>query len=593
MRLIDIINSQRVLSMRRIDDDPPGDGGGGGGGGDTGGGGTIEIQPGLGANLRRRYTCNLPITDEGPLIDVINEPILTTCRGYLVDNEKGQIGVRIKKPADYAFGTTAFMGDEIEVDNAQPWVDDQKYFIVIDPNTERSEVRSVISAVYPLSQNSIPLTSNEPAEVVVTGFAGADGASTPATATIDFGAFVATTDYTLTLSGTEIQFTPGSLDTGESIASTISGAINADPRLNRQFRSTWIDGDDFITLTARNGRLTLNAALTETHDAPQTDPTVAPTLATGGASDLALGEYIVAYAYQNSHGYTLLSPYKAITLVANRTIDVAGITPPAGCSVHWYVSPEAGSAKLRKYLENDGSAFTIDTPLPKLSASRPPDLNRTGTEIIRVCAVFSDREKIRSNIGRSNVMRGSFRWRPGGNRRKRINRIDFVYREAGQDYRQIELREQDDANIAKIKKANSEKVNGQGVDNYFQAKRLSTSMLAESLDADFYYNWGAIRAAGLLESGDVVCITDSGSGVVNLPVMVHDIDVNFNRASRPRYSFLAQRYYSTLYDDSVTDLAVPIVSELDTGGGVPAETNYLLFGGDRLVFNGDPLTFNP
>lgn len=555
-----------LLAMRPIEDDGGGgggDGGGGGGGGDDPGGGTIPVFPGLGQNIRKRYTSNFAVTDEVPVIDLFNEVIFVSCRGYMTTNTKGQIRFHNKKPIDYAYGIAAFTGDEIEVDNAQPWVDSQKYFIVIDPHSDQSEVREVVSAVYPTSQNSITLTSSDPAEVVITGFAGADGASTPATATVDFGAFIDATEYTVTLNGIEIVFTPGSADTGESIAATISAAVNADPRLNRQFRSTWASGDDFIMLTARNGTLTLNSALTMSHAAPQTDPTVTPTLTENvSAGDLAAGEYLVAYTYKNVRGQTLLSPFKAITVSVDATIDVDAVTPPVGCTVVWYISPEANSTKLRKYLENDGSGFTIDMPLPKLTASLPPDLNRTGTEIIRVTAVYSDRGEVRSNIGASNVIKGTFKWRPGGNRRKTINRIDFSYREAGQDYRLIELREQDDASIARIKKVNNDKINGQAVNNYFQAKRLSTCLLAENLDADFYYEWNAIRRASLQEEGDVVCITDNASGVVNLPVMIQEIEVDPNRAGNPEYSFTAQKYYSTLYDDAVNEISVPIVSEI-------------------------------
>lgn len=366
------------------------------------------------------------------------------------------------------------------------------------------------------------------------------------------------------MNGVAIEFTPGSSDTAQSIASFLAGsiAINGHPKLNRQFIATWNTGDEFCTIQARNGTLTLNSALTETHTAPVADPTAAPTLTeVAGASDLLAGEYLVSYAYKNVRGQTLLSPFKAITIAAGSTIDVDAVTPPAGCTVVWYISPEANSTKLRKYLENNGSAFTIDWPLPKLSASLPPDLNRTGTEIMRVVAVFSDREEVRSDIGASNVLRGTFKWQLG-NRRKVINRIDLEYREAAQDWRLIELRERDDAHIAKIHKVNNEKVNGQAIDNYFQAKRIATGLLAERLDADFFYSWKSTRRALLLEEADVVCITDNGSGVINLPVMIQDIDINADRAGLPEASFTAQKYYSTLYDDAVNEISVPIVSEL-------------------------------
>lgn len=550
-----IFRAQVLLGLRPIDGDPPPDdpGGGGGGGG---------VYPGLGNNVRKRYTSNVVISEEGPVLDVLQDVIFTACRGFLTSNAKGQIRINIKKPADYAYGISAFSGSSIDVDNAQPWVTSQKYYIVVDPHTDQSEVRQVTAAVYPTSQNSTTLTSDHPTEVTVTSFSGATGGSTPATATINFTSFVASTSYVVTLDGVAIAFTPGTGDTAQTIGAAISSAINSDPRLNRKFKATWVSGDGFITVTARFGTLTLNSALLMAHATPQADPTTAPTLTAVASGSLKAGEHLVAYAYRNAHGMTLLSPFKAITVTANQKITVTGISPPGGCTVVWYCSPEAGSTKLRMYLENDGSGFTIDAPLPYLSAPLPPDLNRTGTEIIRVTAVYSDRGEVRCNIGASNVIKGSFRWRPGGNRRKTINRIDFSYREQNQDYRLIELREQDDASIAKIKKTNNEKINGQAVNTYFQAKRLATSLLAEYQDADFFYDWSATRRAALQEEGDVVCITDGGSGVVNLPVMIKTIEVDPGRGGRPDYAFEAQKYYSTLYDDAVNELKVPVVSEL-------------------------------
>jgi hypothetical protein len=567
--LKEIIQDQMLLSLRPIPGDGSGggDGGGDGGGGDDDpGGGTVIIIPGTGINLsynlRKRYTSNVAISDEIPLTDLIHEVILVACRGYLTQGANGKIRMHNKKPVDYAYGISAFSGDEIEVDNAQPWVDSLKYFIVVDPHTNKSEVRQVMEAVYPTSQNSITLTSNEPTEITVTAFSGADGASTPATATIDTSGIVAATNYIITLNGFTLEFIPSSGDIGESVASFLKGAINAHPKLNRQFIASWAEGDEFLTVQARNGVLTLNSDLAFTHAAPVADPITAPTLTENvGAGDLAAGEYLVAYTFKNVRGQTLLSEFKAITVSASATIDVSAVTPPADCTVVWYVSPEANSTKLRHYLENDGSGFTIDWPLPKLSASLPPDLNRTGTEIMRVVAVFSDREEERSDIGASNVMRGTFEWQLA-NRRKVINRIDVEYREAAQDWRLIELRERDDAHIAKIHKANNEKINGQAIDNYFQAKRIATGLLAEKLDADFFYEWSSTRRALLLEEGDVVAITDDGSGVINLPVMIQEMEIDADRAGLPEASFTAQKYYSTLYDDAVNEITVPIVSEI-------------------------------
>lgn len=554
MRNIRIIKIDPLWYNIPIDPDNPG------GGDDPTGGGTITPPlPGLGSFLRRRYTSNTVIADEMSVVDLIHDVLLVGCRGYLTMGSNGKIRLHNKKPVDFALGTAAMSGTSISVDDASPWVDSLAYYAIIDPHTVNSEVRTVISAVYPTSQNSTTLTSSHPTEIVVTAFSGAAGGSTPATATIDTGAFVVDTEYTITLDGIKIVFIPRSSDTGESIAGFIAGAVRGDPRLSRRFTATY--ASDVVTLTAKFGTLTLNSALTETHTAPVANPTVAPTLASNAAGSLPAGDYRVAYTFRNGRGQTLLSPFKEQTIAADESIDVASVSPPAGCTVVWYVSVEAGSSQIRYHSENDGSAFNIDWPLPKKSASYPPAFNRTGAEVMRVVMVFSDREETRSAIGASNVIKGTFKWLLG-NRRSRKNVIELQYREASQDFRLVKLIERDDANIAKIKEQKKEKVNGQAIDNYFQAKRISTGLLAEALDADFFYEWSATRRALLLEEGDVVAITDNGSGVINLPVMIEDIDIEADRAGLPLANFTARKYYSTLYDDSVNELSIPVISEI-------------------------------
>jgi hypothetical protein len=279
------------------------------------------------------------------------------------------------------------------------------------------------------------------------------------------------------------------------------------------------------------------------------------------SGSLPAGTYRVAYAYHNHRGHTLLSPYKSITLPADKKITVSAITPPSGCTVVWYVSVEAAATKIRYYTENSGASIVIDWPLPLQSAAMPPAFNRTGAEVMRVSAVYSDRGEVRSAIGAANVIKGTFEWSLG-DKKKRKNVVELTYRQANADYRIVTLRERDDANIAKVKERRTEKKNGQGIDNFFQAKRITTSLLAEWLDANFDYRWAATRRALLQEEGDVVVITDDATGVVNLPVWIDEKETSFPQPGLPRVSFTAHKYYSSLYDDSVNELVVPIVSEL-------------------------------
>jgi hypothetical protein len=123
------------------------------------------------------------------------------------------------------------------------------------------------------------------------------------------------------------------------------------------------------------------------------------------------------------------------------------------------------------------------------------------------------------------------------------------------------LRISDKDHIAKVKKTTNLEVNGQAINNTFQAVRIGTGLLAEYRDADFFYTWSSTREALLFEEGDVVAIIDAGAGVVNLPVMIQAISLDPGNAGLPKVSFTAQKFSNYLYDDSINERIVPIVIE--------------------------------
>jgi hypothetical protein len=527
----------------------------GGGGGSGGGSGELppDVLPGLGGFVTSRYRSNLVISEEMPVIDLMHEVIFPASRMFISQGANGKIRMQNHKPVDWALCIESLEVGEtvISVDDVSPWVGNLKYFLLIDPHTSVSEVRAVTETTYDTDANTVTLTGD--ALFTITGFAGAT-ATTPAVATVVVGVPVEDDPYEIILDGYAVNLIAGADDTAETIAAFLEGTFKAHPGLRRKF--SFSVTTDTLTITGRFGSLTLDTPLELAHSAPLADPTDAPVL-TASSGALSAGAYRVAYTYTNSRGQTLLSPFKSITLAADEKIDVDAVTLPADATaIRWYVSNEAGSQRLRYHSENDGTAFSITT-LPMLTAPLPPDLNRTGTEVMRVVAIFSDRAESRSAIVASNVIRSTFEWQLG-DRKKSVNRIDVKYRDAGQDWRLIELRLRDDAHIAKIHKVENEEINGQAIDNYFQAYRIAAAELAVRRDADFFYKWKATRGALLIEEGDVVVITDDGSGVYNLPVSVEEISLDIKQASMPRASFTGQKYSTTLYDDSVVERSIPV-----------------------------------
>lgn len=518
--------------------------------------------PGLGRFLRRRYTSNVAITEQMPALDLLNDVIFVSSRLYMTQAANGKLSIKNKKPSPWGIGTDGFAASDtvINIDSVIDWIGNVDNWLLIAPHTNKSEIRRVVDAAYTTAQNSTTLTSTGGLFTIV-GFSGCDGDATPATAKITVNAATPTTTCTIVLAGVEFTFITSASDTTESLASYIAGVIASHPSLYRRFQVSWVEGDSFVDLTAVFGTLTLDAGLEFTTPDPIADPTAAPTLASSGTSTTFLaGDYVVAYAWVNASGETILSPFKKITIAATKKIDVSTVTLPAGAtSVKWFVSPTANSGKLRFIVENDGTGFSITT-LPLLTAQLPPDLNRTGCEVMRVAAVFSDREEPRSSTSSSNVIRATFQWLLG-NRTKSINRIDGKYRDASQDWRLVDLRLRDDAHIAKTKKVSALEINGQAIDNTDQAYRIFAGLLAEKRDADFFYKWKATREALLLQEADVVAITDRGSGVYNLPVIIEELEFDLAKAGLPSAAFTARKYASTLYDDSVVERTIPVIIE--------------------------------
>lgn len=517
--------------------------------------------PGLGQFMRRRYTSNVVIGERMNANDFLPDVLFVAARMFMVQTAAGTIGLKNKKPAPYAFATEALSVGEtaIDVDNVADWIHNINNWLLISPHTTKSEIRTVTAAIYDTAQNSIPFSSTGGIFSIV-GFSGCDGADTPATATIEVtGTGSPPVVCSITLAGTTFLFNTSAADTESSIASYIAGVISCHPALWRRF-SVEFDGVKTVTLTAKFGTLTIDSGLTFAKDAPLADPVTAPTLsASGSGTVLTAGAYAVVCSAINAAGETLTTKFKSITITAGQQINVSTYTLPAGATaLRWYVSPENSSPYLRFLVENNGTGFAI-MALPRLSATMPPDLNRTGVEVMRVAAVFSDRAEERSGTSRSNVIKSSLKWLLG-NREKTINAVDLVFRDAQDDFRLINpLRIRDDASIAKIKKTIPLAVNGQAIDNKDQAYRICSGLLAEKQDADFFYNLSAAREALLLQEFDVIAVTDSSSGVVNLPVSIEQIEYSIPTASLPVPAFTCRKYASNLYDDSMRELAIPVV----------------------------------
>ncbi len=512
---------------------------------------------------RKRYTANLELRSKSKALDVLYDVIFPAYRGFLKWNPRGQAVLDSERPADHTFLRSGVVPTDttIQVQDVLPWKNrlgspyllDGKILIGVD--LDNSEVRSVSSAAYSSAGNSITLTSSASGGPTATASGatlsgGSSSVQASGTVTIG-GSLTANATITVTIDGIACVLTLVTGESSSTIGLRMAAVINADPVLRKYVEAQATT--NVITIYAKVGVLTLNSALAETHSVEIADPTTAPTLASS-AGALGAGIYLVAYAHRNANGSTIISEIASITLTASKKIDVTslGSLPAAVTSADWYISRSANSTDLAFIANNDGSGFSINS-LPLTSAASAPTVNGTGEEVLRVMMSFAHKSLTYADTTRSNILEGTFTW-PEGASRSEINQIKLKRTEAIQDFAEQPLTINDTPHQEQMRKINVMDIDLTAVDNYWQAANLGNGLLNTIRDGDFFFKWGAIGEALLLEEGDVVCVShDSGGsdGFRNVPVRLKTLQVN----KVPEIT-LAGRKYSTLhYGDLIATLS--------------------------------------
>lgn len=514
----------------------------------------LPSDPELSFSLRRRYTCNVAVSDQMKLTDFLYNQIFTTARMYLGQDEEGRLKLKAKKPVDSTLINGAVGTDEIPVEDVRKWIADKSQFLLVDASTANAELKEVIGARYSDDAPSITVGFN----LNTSGFSGGDGESIPMAALVTVDEELELLETSIDLNGFTIQFPIGNSDNPTTVSGYLYAAINAHPRLNKQFSAEWVDGDS-VRIYYNAGVLSIDSDLALPHPQGLANPTVAPTVTVDDGGEIDAGSYFLTYTFRNERGETAPAPYgfAAVFSGSDKKFIVSDVTKPAGAlGVRWYASATKNSRLLRFIKETDGTGFELPS-LPLMTGQNAPDHNRTAGEVMRIAAAFSDKAQPLSKADKSNVMKASFKWRLG-NRAEATNFVVLKFRDPTQDFRLITLNLKDEAHIEKVRKTNKKEIDGQAIDNFSQAYRVASSILAEQLDADFFYEWGADREALLLEEGDVVCISDTGSGVVNLPVRIESLNFSFD-GGFPVVNFTGRKYGTTLYDDSTIDRQIPII----------------------------------
>lgn len=509
---------------------------------------------------RKRFTANTEIRTKTKAMDFLYDVLAPTGRLFFKWNPRGQLVIDSERPTDHTFLRAAAVPTDttIQVKDVLPWKNilgspyllegkvriGTPYRFKDDPG--RSEVRTVTLAQYSTAGNSITLASvGSGGPTATASGATLTGGSTTvqASGTVTItGTLSVDATITVTIDGIACVLTLVSGESSSTIGLRVAATINADPILREYVEAS--ASTSVVTIKAKVGTLTLSSALAENHCVEIADPTTAPTLASS-AGALGAGVYLVAYAYRNPNGSTVISQIAAITLTASKKIDVTGLGAlPAGVtSVDWYVSRSANSEELGLILNNDGSGHSINS-LPATTAVSAPTFNTTGEEILRVMMSFAGAASTPADTTRANILDGSFTWPEDGSRSE-INEIKGKHVEAILDFAEQPITVNDTPDQEDVKKINTQDVDLTAVDNFNQASRLLNGMINTLRGGDFFFKWGSIGEALLLEEGDVVCV--SYGTFRNVPVRLKTLQIN-----RFPEITLSGRFYATIHYGDLT-----------------------------------------
>jgi hypothetical protein len=343
---------------------------------------------------RKRYTCNVPITDEMPAIDFLHNVIFPSAKLYSLWSGRGRLQIKSERAADSArIRVATVAGDtSITVNDVTPWKTSLAGLVLIGAHLTTSEVRRVTAAAY--SSATVSLTQSTAGSVTAT-LSGATlsggSASVQASATVTIGGTLSGS-ITLTIGGFAVTYTCDAFSTLAITARMLAEVINADRDL-RKFIEASASGA-VVTLKSKLGTLTLGAATTgapsaliNTHATSLTQPTTAPTLASAVGS-LSAGVYYVAYTFVRNGWETDHSEIASITLADGESIDVDAITPPAGATVNWYVSRSPGSTSLGLIESNSGAGINIES-YPEDGSYEMPQEDMTAEEVVRIAMAFA------------------------------------------------------------------------------------------------------------------------------------------------------------------------------------------------------------
>lgn len=209
--------------------------------------------------------------------------------------------------------------------------------------------------------------------------------------------------------------------------------------------------------------------------------------------------------------------------------------------------------------KNTPDLISIESRIGFLTLASPLAENHSiAEEVLRIQMAFSDKLFTPSDLLGSNILRGSMKW-PVSSKFSSINRIDGSFSDSPRDFVTQPVRTRDGDHIARTRRTNPEEMTLTGVDNYFQAKSLELSLLAERRDLNFFMQHTSDRLALLIEEGDVICNTHASGGFRNVALRVEEIQMDLQHFT---VNLLARRYSTTANEPNPPARNVPLPTVL-------------------------------
>lgn len=206
------------------------------------------------------------------------------------------------------------------------------------------------------------------------------------------------------------------------------------------------------------------------------------------------------------------------------------------------------------------TAGTLGTSEPSWPAT-PGSTVTSGTAVF---TEFGPTVTGQAGLTKSNVHARTFKW-PLTSSQSSVNQAKGNFFNAADDYAATPIEVNDYAHQARTRKTNSLEVDLSGFDNYHQASRHLNFKLSKLRDGDTLAGWQTGPKGMLHEEGDVVCVSASCGGFINLPLRLEQIGIGPGPPKGTYNVKLVGRKYSTLmFSDQVRQHSIVLPTTLRT-----------------------------